>query len=217
MPVTDDDLLGLLAAPRGPRSACPPADTLARAAAGPLDTAERERVLDHVVRCADCAEELRAVLPLEAWAAAAAPRLPRRERRPAAARRRPPRWTAWAAAAALAAAASALLWRAEGPAVLRARRVALPHSLLPEGAALARGACRLRWSDAGGGARYAVSVLSKDLRPLAAADGLERPEYVVPAPALQSVPEGAEIVWSVEARWPDGHRLASPTFVTRLR
>jgi hypothetical protein len=74
----------------------------------------------------------------------------------------------------------------------------------------------LRWTEAAPGARYSVRVLSKDLRPLAGAEGLERPEYLVPAEALQSVPPGGEIVWSVEARSRDGLRVASPTFINRL-
>jgi hypothetical protein len=109
----------------------------------------------------------------------------------------------------------AMRWRRDpGPPAMRAQDAPALRSLLPPAAALPRAACVLRWTDLG--ARYSVSVLSKDLRPLAAADGLERPEYTVPAAALEPVPTGGEIVWSVEARWPDGRRLVSPTFVSRL-
>jgi hypothetical protein len=49
------------------RDGCLSADTLAMAARGELPPAERDRVADHLAACADCAEELQLIQPLEAW------------------------------------------------------------------------------------------------------------------------------------------------------
>jgi len=218
MRVSDDDLRRLLTAPAASRAACLPADVLAEAAAGRLEPDVRDAAVEHLGRCRDCAEEVRMLAALEPWAERAAARLPGRARRPRAAPRRRARWPLSLAAAAAVLLAATAVWRQPpGSGALRGRRAPPLVSLLPPAAAQPRAECHLRWSDLGPGVRYAAIVLSKDLRPLATAGGLVRPEYVVPPAALETVPADGEIVWSVEARWPDGRRLASPVFVTRLR
>jgi hypothetical protein len=220
MRVTDGDLGSLLADRPPSRRSCPSPEALGAAAAGEPGGAEREAVIEHVVRCRDCAEEVRALAPLGPWAESVATQLdpsgaPVAPAAPARAWWRP--WPVLAAAAAavlLAVPLVARLQRAASSPEMRAQQAPAIRSLLPESAGVPRARCVLRWSDLG--TRYSVSVLSKDLRPLASADGLERPEYAVPPDALAAVPAGGEIVWAVEARWPDGRRLASPTFVTRL-
>src|SRR5690349_16083441 len=118
MPVTDDDLRRLLALPLPTRDDCPDAQALAGLAG--LAEDERAAVLAHLGRCRDCAEEVQALAPLEAWAGRAAGAVAADGVRRRAARRRPTPWTATlAAAAALVLAASALVWRAEGPGLLR--------------------------------------------------------------------------------------------------
>jgi hypothetical protein len=215
MKVTDDDLRRL-ATPGGTRAACPSPEDLAEATAGGLEDGRRQAVLAHVAGCADCAQEGRLVAPLHEWSAAAAA-----EARGAAAKPARPlwsRWPVWAAAAALLLVALPLVpWR-RGPEPVITRTQSQPQirPLLPESAPLSRQNALLRWSDLGAGVRYSVTILTKDLSPLASAERLERPEYAVPADALARVPAGGEIVWSVEARWPDGRRLVSSTFVHRL-
>jgi hypothetical protein len=219
MRVTDDDLRKLLVRPAAGREACPAAETLAAAAAGELADDARETVLEHVARCGDCAEELRALASLTPWAQAAAAAL---EPARAGTDAPPPlwgrRWPVWVAAAVVALGLPLAWWaqRTPAPHSMRAQPSPAIRSLLPESAALPRARSLLRWTEVAPGARYSVRVLSKDLRPLAGAEGLERPEYLVPAEALQSVPPGGEIVWSVEARSRDGLRVASPTFINRL-
>src|SRR4051812_17575928 len=52
---------------------CPPADVLVAAASSHADRATRQRVADHVVGCARCAEELRVIQALQPWAEQNAP------------------------------------------------------------------------------------------------------------------------------------------------
>jgi hypothetical protein len=208
MRVTDAELRGLLTRRADSRDACPSPEALGAAAGGRLP--EREAVAEHLTRCQDCAEELRLGAPPGSWA------------RDAAARLRPPsRWKAWPAWAAAAAVLLAVpfvmrMGREPGPVTLRAQPDVEIRSLLPDGSPVSRERCLLRWSGLGPGARYSISVLGKDLSPLAGADGLERPAYQVPAEALKALPPGGEIVWSVQARRTDGLRVASPTFITRI-
>jgi hypothetical protein len=53
------------------RTACPSSETLALAASPRADRQLRERVVDHVLACARCAEELRLAQEIVAWADAA--------------------------------------------------------------------------------------------------------------------------------------------------
>jgi hypothetical protein len=211
MRATDDDLRRALSARAGvSREGCPAGDVLVSAASGRLEGPERDAVLEHLGRCRDCTEEVQALRPLEMWSRGASRRL-----QPA--RTWWTRWPAWAAAALLLLGLPLLVTLPEsGPPVTREQPGPALRSLLPESSPVPRQSCVLRWSEAGEGARYTVSVLTMDLRPLARAEGLERPEYTVAPAALGAVPPGGPIVWTVEARWSDGRRLASPAFVTRL-
>lgn len=211
MRATDGDLRRALNARASvAREGCPAGDVLVSAASGRLQGPERDAVLEHLGRCRDCTEEVQLLRPLETWARAASARL------------RPARtwwttWPAWAAAALVLLGLPLLVTLPESrPPVTREQPGAAIRSLLPESSPVPRQSCVLRWSDAGEGARYTVSVLTLDLRPLARAEGLERPEYTVTPAALGAVPPGSPIAWMVEARWSDGRRLTSPTFVTRL-
>ena len=72
MKLTDEEMKALYQA-QTVRSArggadCPPEETLARAAAGDLSSIERERVADHLMGCADCAQEYRLARSLKPWA-----------------------------------------------------------------------------------------------------------------------------------------------------
>src|SRR5262245_50509704 len=196
MRVTDDDLRAAAVRPAGARASCPSSETLASAAAGGLEGPDREALLEHLGGCQDCAEELRLLAPFGPWADAAAARL--QDGRPVRDRARPwwSRPPVWAAAALVVLGLPLLLLHREpGRAALRSQAGPAIHSLLPESTPQSRARCVLRWSDMGEGARYAARVLSKDLRPLAGAEGLDRPEYAVPPDALKTVPSGGEIVW----------------------
>ena len=75
----------------------------------------------------------------------------------------------------------------------------------------------LRWTPLAGATSYDVSVSTEDLRQVATAHDLSATEYRLPAAALASVPPGAKLLWLVDAVFPDGHRVTSPTFTTPLQ
>jgi hypothetical protein len=54
------------------RSHCPSAQTLAEASSGALGRRERRRLVDHLAACGECAEEMRLLPGLRAWAQEAA-------------------------------------------------------------------------------------------------------------------------------------------------
>src|SRR5678815_2493791 len=57
-------------------SQCLTEEVLARAVAGELDQAERERMADHLASCSDCAKEYGAARSIKAWADENAPARP---------------------------------------------------------------------------------------------------------------------------------------------
>jgi len=64
----DERFLGALVNAAHERSACPPAELLARAAAGQADAAERQTIADHLAGCASCSDEYRTAVALGPWA-----------------------------------------------------------------------------------------------------------------------------------------------------
>lgn len=90
-----DRLRALLADGRaaGP---CPPADLLARVAAGEASSSERDRIVDHLGACAACSEEYRVASSLMPWTEQAASVVSASPGRPTAARS----WRTFGSAAA---------------------------------------------------------------------------------------------------------------------
>jgi hypothetical protein len=74
----------------------------------------------------------------------------------------------------------------------------------------------LRWSELDG-ARYLVTLSTKDQHQLFRANGLTKPEATVPEVALKDVPAGAELSWHVEATLAGGAKAESPAFPLKLR
>ena len=90
------------------------------------------------------------------------------------------------------------------------------ESLVPADAALPRSAFRLRWSPGPQDSRYQVRVTTEDLRLLVTAGDLTRPELVIDPAQLVDVPRGSRVLWHVEVTLPNGERIVSPTFATRV-
>jgi hypothetical protein len=197
------------AADRG--AGCPPPERLVMASRGELARAEREEVFLHLTRCPACAAAWRAARELASGDETAGVQpAPRRILRPG--------WTRLAAAAVLVALVGAGVYflypDQESEPLYRTQEHRWLQSVTGEEQVLDRENFLLRWTAGPDGTFYDIQVLSARLDLLKGKNGLDRPEYLVPAEALEGVPSGSRILWQVTARLPDGRRLESETFIT---
>lgn len=131
-------------------------------------------------------------------------------------------WPPWLGVAASLVVVVGIGWwtltEAPAPPELRAEDETLVRSLIPPDEALPRESFILRWRSeaAPQGARFDVRVRTKKLEPVAEAQGLEAPEYQVPAANLADLLPGARLYWQVEVVFPDGVQQRSETFRVRL-
>ncbi|MBK9063737.1 MAG: zf-HC2 domain-containing protein [Acidobacteria bacterium] len=199
------------AVPTGP---CPSSGVLARGAAGELPHAERAAFAEHVASCETCAEIVRLFPDVKSWADRASTRL-------GAARPKMSFRTLWplAAAAVVVLAAGLVVvsrFRPAGSPSYRAGAAVELRSLLEPDRPLPRAAFRLRWTPGPAGSRYSVLVAKEDLTPVARAEGLTVPEFLVEDRLLADLPTGSNVVWNVRSTSPDSPGLSSPTFVTTV-
>lgn len=195
---------------------CPTPDTLWAAVRGELPPHQLREVLDHTASCAACAEDWRLAkeLALPAAAAAAPGKL---------LQGRFGQWRPLAAAAALAAGLLIAVGIQTGrfapdqPPAYRAGEQTEVRSLLPEGQALSRQVPVLRWTPLPGAASYNVQVSTEDLRVLASSEGQTTTDFRIPQDALAGLAPQTRLLWQVDAVFPDGHRVTSPTFGTTIQ
>jgi len=90
------------------------------------------------------------------------------------------------------------------------------ESLVPADTALPREAFRLGWTPGPEGSRYQVRATTEDLQVLVTAADLTAPEFVIKAAVLSRLPEGASVFWQVDVSLPNGERITSSTFITRV-
>jgi hypothetical protein len=195
---------------------CPPSDRVWLAVRGELPVDERRAVVDHTSACGACAEAWRLAVevtpdPIVAVAPASRTVLPGRWRRQLA-----PLATAAVLALGLGGAFWFLRGRPSAAPEFRGEQAPVIRSLVSDDRALARVGFRLQWSAGPAGTRYDVRVTTEALAVVANGRGLAEPSFLVPAGSLRSLPAGTRLLWRVEATFPDGERVASPTFVTRL-
>jgi hypothetical protein len=199
---------GLAAAPGGHGDDCPDPDRLWAGAHGELRRDELVVLVDHVSACGECAEAW-SILAGNESDAAAAPRSRRRSWAPA----------IGAVAATLVVGAGVATWvsRGDRPASeFRGVEQDAIVSLHADDELCPREDARLQWSGGPAGTRYAIVVTDETLRTLDRASGLETPEHVLSAEALEQIPPGARILWRVEATLPDGSVENSRTFLSRI-
>jgi len=189
------------------RGDCPPAEILWASVAGDAAPAT-EDILDHVFACGACSAAWRAAHELQS-ADACAPASPRRF----------PVSLLWAAAAAVFLAVVSVpfllvRWTSEPP-VYRAAEgveiVATCAGFLP------REEFVLAWEGAPEGSSYDVRVMTAGLVTLKEAFGIRTPRLHVPPAALSKLAKGDPVLWQVTSRLPDGQRVVSVTFTTRLQ
>jgi len=185
------------------------------AVSGVLPPEERRQLVEETASDPACAEAWR--IASELWRASQAAAIGGTT---AAGPGLSPRWGRyWLTAAVLllgtAIGVVSLLNRSPGD-DFRASPGVLVESLVPADRALPRDAFRLRWTAGPEGSRYQVRVTTEDLQVLATAADLTTPEFVVDPAVLATLPGGATVFWQVEVSVPNGERLASPTFMTRV-
>jgi hypothetical protein len=200
---------------------CPSPETIWSAVRGELAPQALREVVGHTARCAACAEDWRLAVEVNRQAGAQEETAP--GRLPAnVVVGRFGRWRSVAAAAALAAGllVAVGIYReaiVPGQPTYRATPQTAVSSLLAAGQTLPRQAAVLRWTPLPGATSYDVSVSTEDLRPIASAHGQTATAYQLPQDALAGLPPGAKLLWQVDAVFPDGHKVASPTFTTPLQ
>lgn len=214
--MSDEEIQRLQAAwaalPRGqPASGCAPPEEIWFAVEGKRSEAQVRRLLEHSISCVDCSALWRLARELNAAARDAATPIPLWTR----ARRSP-----WVVGGGVLAAAAVLVL-AISPRVVRRDVSTLRGSesevLQPAGETVLRRAHPvLRWGGAPEGSRYAVSVSTSDLTMLYRTGDLSNAELELPPNVLAGLPAGATIVWRVDATLPDGRRLRSRAFLSRL-
>ncbi len=195
--------LAALAEDARPTEACPPAADIWSALRGEL-AADRTRQLGlHTVECAACAELWRlarhagAGLPVQPAITGAGIRVGR--------------WAAAAAVVVLVGATALLTLQRDRPAPGPAPRApgaqVSIRSLVAAGAPLPRAEARLQWVGPPG-ATFSITVTTGDLRPLVAAGDLKIGELLLTGDILADLPDGATLLWKVDARLPDGRRIS---------
>lgn len=197
----------------------PEADTIWSAVRGELPPHELREVVEHTAMCASCAEDWRLAAEFERQAVAETAKPA-----PNVVYGRFRQWRPIAAAVAMAAGILIVVGiqtvnRPDGgpePGYRNEQRTML-RSLLPEGQALPRQAAVLRWSPVPGASLYNVQATTEDLQVVASQESLTGTEYRLPAAALSSLPAGSQLLWQVEAVFPDGTRQTSETFFTPLQ
>lgn len=206
-------------APAGPAPApetCPAPETLWAGVRGELQPQQMRDVLDHTASCASCAEDWRLAAEVEREASRGATAAPGKV-----IVGRFGRFRSLAAAAAIAAGllVAVNVYRDSGPREPTYREAGQTdvRSLLPEGQALPRQGAVLRWTPVPGATSYDVQVSTEDLQVVATAQGQTGTEYRIPESGLAGLAPGTNLLWQVDAVFPDGTRRSSPTFTAPLK
>ena len=182
----------------------PDAEELYEAAAGNLGRARRLEIIDHVAKCAECTQAWRIALEVGARQAKVS------------VTQRPWRF-ALAASVVLAVGLVTYLvvpFDRGTPEYRQGVDPLAPVSTI--GSTLPRDQFVLRWSAGPPGTTYMVRLATADLATLLAKSDIAVPELVVPSSTLVNVKAGEELFWQVEAKLPDGRRVASQTYVVRV-
>jgi hypothetical protein len=205
--------LAALTEVKGDGSACPTAETIWKSASEQLGIGRKnEDVILHQTECSACAAAWRVARELVQAEAAAQTGLVTFPWR---------RWVPLAVAASIIMVAIGVgIWvvpdRDAVTPVYRTQQSDWLRPEMPEGVALDKEQCDLRWTSGPEGTTYDLLVNTEDLEPLARVHRLEQAEYRVAHDALRDLPPGASIFWRVTAHLPEGRSVTSRTFTTTL-
>jgi hypothetical protein len=211
----DDTLRRAFTAPFRPAregADCPPPETLWSSAREELVHRDDDEVLTHIGECGVCAA---------AWQVARDLAIDSAEQ-PAPVHVRSAagwRWMAVAAAILVGLAVGVPMFMEMQESTAPVFRTAEGDWLQPTfdvNEPLARDRCMLRWASGPEGTTYHVRITSETLDLLAQGKWLQSAEFLVPASALEDLPDGARIFWQVSARLPDGRKVDSTTFISTI-
>ena len=183
----------------------PDAEELYEAASGNLERARRLEIVDHVAKCAECTQAWQIALDVGARGSQIA------------VTRRP--WH-FALAASVILAVGLVTYFVipvdQGTPQYREGVDPLaPVSAI--GSTLPRDRFVLRWSAGPPSTTYMVRLSTADLAPLLDQSDIVATELVIPGSMLANVKAGDQLFWQVEARLPDGRRVASHTYAVRVQ
>ena len=216
------------AASERPGADCPDPEAIWEALRGGLDEREAGRIVRHTASCPACAEAWRLAREMGAMEARPAEepavvrvRFDRRDR--SAPRLLMPLALAAGLALLLGIGAAVLFMGQEpdepgaGPGestgvVMRTTGTESIQSKISEDVPLPKDAFRLAWSPGPEGTRYTVRITTTGLETVHLAEGLSSNEHTVPAEAIEGLAPGTRLLWQVQAFYPDGRRVTSPTF-----
>ena len=192
---------------------CPQPEQIWAAVSGQAAPEVVQNLLEHGATCAACGKAWRLAADLlHASAGEAAPE--------AHATRFGRAWSFWAAAAAIMLLGAVALMLPPRTvihdATFRSRPGESIDSLIPDMVGLPRTGVLLRWSPPAGAARFRVTVATPELVTVHVSGWLPQPELVVPESALENLPAGQVLVWTVEAVLEDGRQISSPAFLVQL-
>lgn len=194
---------------------CPEPDLIWEAVRGELPPDEIRDIVDHVAVCASCAEDWRIAAAFEKESQS------RDEKggtvHPFPVRRFQP-WVAAAAAAIVLTVAGVYFQPPQKPesAVPYRGEQSKIEALVPPGEVLPRQSFILAWKPVPDAESYDLLVTTIEFDTVAAPKGLTETKCQIAPSALASVPDGAQLHWSVTAVFPDGNRELSPTFTAVL-
>ncbi len=186
-------------------AACLDAETLSALAGGELDAASRDRALDHIVDCSDCATELRLAKEIRAWSETSSDQK--------GAGRRETFRPAWAtlAAAMLAIVVGSWWWLGDPSSTpdrpaLRQAGTDLRTVQPADGSALETVPRRIQWQSVPGAQAYRAQVLDATGHEVWRSPWVEVTEV---EPAWGAVPPGT-FLWTVEVRGPVSRKRLGP-------
>lgn len=216
-----------------PGTDCPDPEAIWEALRGGLGEREAGRIVRHTASCPACAEAWRLAREMGAMEARSAGepavvrvRFDRRDRR--APRLLMPLALA-AGLALLLGIGAAVVFMGQEPedpgvdpgkspgVVMRTTGTESIRPKISEDMPLPKDAFRLAWSPGPEGTRYTVRITTRELETVHLAEGLSSNEHTVPATVLDDLAPGTRLLWQVQAFYPDGRRVTSPTFFVTIQ
>ncbi len=189
-------------------TACPAPEDLARLVAGEAGRKERERILDHVAGCGECAPLLKSLLRLSEEVDRLTGKAgPRQGPKPLLSRRT----ALWALAGliGLTVVTYSVIRLAERPVVRGTSEIQVRLVSPKQGASLAAGDIELKWEAVPKASRYTVELFNKSLEKVWLSGPITDAQLKLPDDARRVILGGETYFWRVTAALDDGQEILS--------